>query len=88
VNLHVLLTEVRERRPLGGGENGAREFFSPYRYMSLQLALAYVNQPKGLVASEGHHYQHSCEQNGWTTGNESKEVCWVEAGELEGDGEG
>jgi hypothetical protein len=42
--------------------------------------MACVNKPEALVASEGKafHYQHSCEQNYWRTGEEYAKY----AGEL------
>jgi hypothetical protein len=35
-----------------------------WRQSHLTFPLAHFSQPKTLIASEGFHYQHYCEQNG------------------------
>jgi hypothetical protein len=41
---------------MDGGDDDAREFpLSTYFYIPLQPSLAYVNQPKAFVSSEGYH---------------------------------
>jgi hypothetical protein len=43
---------------------------SPYilQLYSPPASLDYVKRPETLVANEGYHSQHSCEQDGWITG--------------------
>jgi len=52
--------------------------FLPY-LLFLCLPPALVCQPKALLAIQGYlvrgcHFQQRCEQNGWTTGGELREV--------------
>jgi hypothetical protein len=48
-----------------------REIPAPaYCCIILQFPLAYVNQPKALVAKEVSHSKHSFEKNDYTTGGE------------------
>jgi hypothetical protein len=58
-------TETTERNAMGGGDVSAQGSpLSSYCHSNIHPSLvAYVNQPKSRVTSEGYHYQHSCEQN-------------------------
>jgi hypothetical protein len=48
--------------------------FPTRRCVLFRSSLLCANLPRTHVASEGRHYQHSCDQNSWTPGGECREL--------------